>query len=129
MASSTSNRWVIFFGLLVILLCSPSAVAFVPSSTPKNAAVDRSMSSAVDREIVVPADVPRMDAAVTVSNEYVRNDWVYLPASASRLSRNHDLQLLEQTIGRLAMAGAIGIVWKEMAFGQSIVEQMTQMMQ
>lgn len=131
-----SHSWII---ALVILLVTVSTEAFVPSSTPNSAAVDRSMSSAsqvassLDREVVSSSpsttSARAIDVAKTSNNDYLRNSWVYLPASASRLSRNRELQGLEQAIGRLAMAGAIGIVWKEMAFGQSIVEQLTQMMQ
>jgi hypothetical protein len=94
------------------------------------------VASSLEREVISSAPsspssakVRTIDAAAAINNDYLRNSWVYLPASASRLSRNRELQGLEQTIGRLAMLGAIGIVWKEMAFGQSIVEQLTQMLQ
>jgi hypothetical protein len=125
---------------LVMLLIASSALAFVPSSTPNSASVDRSISStaqasSLGREVISSASSPSsaeirtIDAPTTNSNDYLRNSWVYLPASASRRLRNRELQGLEQTIGRLAMAGAIGIVWKELAFRQSIVEQLHQMMQ
>jgi hypothetical protein len=60
---------------------------------------------------------------------YIRStsSWIDLPATAvaTRMTQQQQaqLQVLEQTIGRIAMAGAIGIVIKEMYSGQSIAEQ------
>ena len=53
--------------------------------------------------------------------------WMELPASSTSIWKDREqqrqLDVLEQMIGRIAMMGAIGIVLRELNDGQSILEQ------
>ena len=65
------------------------------------------------------------------ANVYMKNllqtRWMELPASSTSIWKDREqqrqLDVLEQMIGRIAMMGAIGIVLRELNDGQSILEQ------
>jgi hypothetical protein len=110
---------------------APSITA-VRSTGAKGMPLQLLMSSTTTTESAVVSksvDVRSKGTATTQDMSYIRStsSWIDLPATAvaTRMTQQQQaqLQVLEQTIGRIAMAGAIGIVIKEMYSGQSIAEQ------
>lgn len=98
---------------------------FQPSQLPKSTPVTTLKTITTPTKTVLQETVFPQDSKAAVPGQPNLPDWVNLPNRVSRRAVTSTLFGTEIQIGRIAMVGAVGLCIKEVITGESVLEQIT----